>query len=172
MMNIQDYIRVVPDFPKPGVNFYDIATLLGHPAAWRETIAQLQDRLESYQPDMLMGIESRGFLVAAPLAMALGCGFGMVRKAGKLPGETFSHSYDLEYGSDTIEIQPDLIAAGTKVVLVDDLLATGGTMAAAEELMHRANIIVVASAVIVELEGLGGREKLSAPFETLLTCEP
>jgi adenine phosphoribosyltransferase len=96
----------------------------------------------------------------------------MVRKAGKLPGETFSHSYDLEYGSDTIEIQPDLIAAGTKVVLVDDLLATGGTMAAAEELMRRANIIVVASAVIVELEGLGGREKLSAPFETLLTCEP
>lgn len=169
-MNIQDYVRIIPDFPKAGVSFYDISTLLGHPAAWRETIAQLQNKVESYQPDMILGIESRGFLVAGPLAMALGCGFGMVRKAGKLPGETLSHSYDLEYGSDTIEFQPDLIAAGTKVVLVDDLLATGGTMSAAEALMAKAQIIVVANAVLIELEGLEGREKLKAPLEALLKC--
>lgn len=169
-MNIKDYIRVVPDFPQEGVNFYDIATLLGHPAAWREAIAQMKDQIESYEPDMLMGIESRGFLIAGPLAMALGCGFGMVRKAGKLPGEVLSYSYDLEYGSDTVEIQPDLIATGTKVVLVDDLLATGGTMSAAEALLGEAGAIVVANAVLIELEGLGGREKLSAPFEALLQC--
>jgi len=169
-MDLKDYIRVVPDFPKGGVTFYDIATLLGHPAAWREAIAQLHARVESYQPDMVMGIESRGFLIAGPLAMALGCGFGMVRKAGKLPGDVLAHSYDLEYGSDTIEIQPDLIAAGTKVLLVDDLLATGGTMAAAEELLTGAQAIVVANAVLIELDGLGGREKLVAPFEALLNC--
>lgn len=169
-MNLEDYIRIVPDFPKEGINFYDIATLLGHPAAWREAIARMKDRVETYQPDMVMGIESRGFLIAGPLAMALGCGFGMVRKAGKLPGVVLSHSYDLEYGSDTIEIQPDLVAAGTKVVLVDDLLATGGTMAAAEELLAQAQAIVVANAVLIELDGLGGRDKLVAPFETLLTC--
>ncbi len=169
-MNIKDYIRIIPNFPKGGINFYDISTLLGHPAAWREAIAQLKERIESYQPDMILGIESRGFLVAGPLAMELGCGFGMIRKAGKLPGETLAHSYDLEYGSDTIEFQPDLIAAGTKVVLVDDLLATGGTMAAAETLMKKAQIIVVANAVLIELEGLNERDQLTAPLEALLTC--
>lgn len=169
-MNIQEHIRIVPDFPKPGINFYDIATLLAHPAAWREAIAQLKDKIESYQPDMLMGIESRGFLVAAPLAMELGCGFGMVRKAGKLPGKTLSYSYDLEYGSDTIEIQPDLIAKGAKIVLVDDLLATGGTMAAAEALLTQAGASVIANIAVIELEGLDGRNKLTAPFEALLSC--
>ncbi len=169
-MNIQEHIRIVPDFPKPGINFYDIATLLAHPAAWREAIAQLKDKIESYQPDMLMGIESRGFLVAAPLAMELGCGFGMVRKAGKLPGKTLSYSYDLEYGSDTIEIQPDLIEKDANIVLVDDLLATGGTMAAAEALLTQAGANVIANIAIIELEGLGGRDKLTAPFEALLTC--
>jgi len=169
-MNLKDYIRVVPDFPKAGVSFYDLATLLGHPAAWREAIAQLHDRVETYQPDMVMGIESRGFLIAGPLAMALGCGFGMVRKSGKLPGEVLSYTYDLEYGTDTIEIQPDLVAAGTKVLLVDDLLATGGTMAAAEALLAEAQAIVVANAVLIELDGLGGKDKLTAPFETLLNC--
>jgi len=170
-MNLQDYIRVIPDFPKVGVDFYDIATLLGHPAAWREAIARLKEQVESYQPDMVMGIESRGFLVAGPLAMALGCGFGMVRKAGKLPGEVLGYDYNLEYGSDRIEIQPDLVAAGTKVLLVDDLLATGGTMAAAERLLADAQAIVVANAVLIELDGLGGREKLMAPLEAVLRFE-
>lgn len=169
-MNIQEHIRIVPNFPKPGINFYDIATLLAHPAAWRETIAQLKDKVESYQPDMLMGIESRGFLVAAPLAMELGCGFGMIRKAGKLPGQVLSYSYNLEYGSDTIEIQPDLIPDGAKVVIIDDLLATGGTMSAAETLLADAGAEVVANITVIELDGLGGKEKLKAPFEALLNC--
>jgi len=169
-MNIQDHIRIVPDFPKAGISFYDISTLLGHPAAWRETIGQLRNIAESYQPDMLMGIESRGFLVAAPLAIEMGCGFGMVRKKGKLPGNVLSHKYTLEYGEDEIEIQPDLIPAGAKIVLVDDLLATGGTMAAAEELIQRTGAYIVANVCVIELDGLKGREKLSAPFESLLSC--
>lgn len=169
-MNILDHIRTIPDFPKPGINFYDIATLLAHPAAWRETIGQLHERAESYQADMLMGIESRGFLVAAPLALELGCGFGMVRKKGKLPGETLAFEYDLEYGSDAIEVQPDLIEDGAKILLIDDLLATGGTMHAAEQLVTQAGGIVVGALCVIELEGLGGREKLSCPFESLLSC--
>lgn len=170
-MNILDHIRIVPDFPKAGINFYDVATLLAHPAAWRETIGQLHEIVEAYQPDMLMGIESRGFLVAAPLALELGCGFGMVRKKGKLPGQTLGFSYDLEYGSDEIEVQPDLIPDGARIVIVDDLLATGGTMHAAEQLITQAGAQVQACVCIIELEGLGGRDKLSAPFETLLKCE-
>ncbi|MFP4314079.1 MAG: adenine phosphoribosyltransferase [Alphaproteobacteria bacterium] len=167
-MNIQDHIRIVPDFPKPGINFYDIATLLAHPVAWRATVAALYERIHPYKPDMLMGVESRGFLVAAPLALELGCGFGMIRKKGKLPGKTLEHSYDLEYGSDTIELQPDLIKPGTKVVIVDDLLATGGTLAASESLLKNAGAEVIANLCIIELEGLNGRDKLSAPFEALL----
>lgn len=169
-MNIRDHIRVVPDFPKPGINFYDIATLLAHPAAWREAVGRLREMAEAYRPDMLMGIESRGFLVAAPLAMELGCGFGMVRKKGKLPGLTMGHKYSLEYGEDEIEIQPDLVPQGAKILLVDDLLATGGTMAAAESLIARAGAVVVGNLCIIELEGLNGRGRLSAPFESLLLC--
>lgn len=169
-MNIRDHIRVIPDFPKPGINFYDIATLLAHPAAWRETVGQLRTMAESYAPDMLMGIESRGFLVAAPLAMELGCGFGMVRKKGKLPGATLGYRYSLEYGEDEIEIQPDLVPRGAKILLVDDLLATGGTMAAAESLISQAGASVVGNLCIIELEGLNGRDRLAAPFESLLRC--
>ena len=169
-MNIRDHIRIVPDFPKPGINFYDIATLIANPAAWREAVGQMQRLVQSYEPDMLMGIESRGFLMAAPLAYEIGCGFGMVRKQGKLPGQVLSHEYSLEYGEDVVEIQPDLISAGAKVVLVDDLLATGGTMAAAEELIQKTGAHVVANICLIELEGLGGREKLSNPFEAILNC--
>lgn len=169
-MNIRDHIRVIPDFPKPGINFYDIASLIAHPAAWREAIGQLRVMAEAYAPDMLMGIESRGFLVASPLAMELGCGFGMVRKKGKLPGQTLGHKYSLEYGQDEIEIQPDLVPRGGKILLVDDLLATGGTMAAAEVLITQAGAHVVGNLCIVELEGLSGRDRLSAPFESLVRC--
>lgn len=169
-MNIADHIRIVPDFPKAGINFYDIATLLAHPEAWRTTVAALFERISPYRPDIIMGIESRGFLVGAPLALELGCGFGMVRKKGKLPGQTLAHSYDLEYGSDTIEVQQDLIKSGAKVILVDDLLATGGTLAAAETLLTKAGAEVVASFCVIELEGLEGRAKLKAPFQALLKC--
>jgi adenine phosphoribosyltransferase len=169
-MNIQDHIRIVPDFPKKGINFYDIATLLAHTEAWRETIRQLKTRAEFYKPDMLMGVEARGFLLAAPLAYELGLGFGMVRKKGKLPGAVLSHSYSLEYGQDTIEIQPDLVKPGSRIVLIDDLLATGGTLQAAEALITKAGSKVIASLCVVELEGLNGRDKLTAPFEALLKC--
>lgn len=168
LMNIMDHIRVVPDFPKDGINFYDIATLLAEPEAWRATIASLLEIVTGYKPDMLMGIESRGFLVAAPLALEVGCGFGMIRKQGKLPGQVMSHSYELEYGADTIELQPDLIRPGAKIVLIDDLLATGGTMGAAEKLIQKAGGEVVANLCIIELEGLDGRSKLCAPFEALV----
>ena len=167
-VQIEDHIRIVPDFPKAGINFYDIATLLAHPQAWKSTIDQLKSRIEKYQPDMLMGIEARGFLVAAPLALELGIGFGMVRKKGKLPGEILAHKYTLEYGEDEVEVQPDLIHKGGNIVLVDDLLATGGTMSAAETLINKAGGHVSANLCIIELEFLEGRKKLQAPFEALL----
>ncbi len=169
-MNIQDHIRIVPDFPKQGISFYDIASLLAMPAVWRETIARLYTMAEPYQADMVLGIESRGFLVALPLAMELGCGFAMVRKKGKLPGQVLRYRYVLEYGEDEIEIQPDMIPQGAKILLVDDLLATGGTMSAAEHLITQAGAQVVGHLCIIELEGLEGRHKLKAPFESLLKC--
>ena len=152
------------------MNFYDIATLLANPQAFQETIKQLMGKIAPYKPTMLMGIESRGFLIAAPLAVEMKCGFGMIRKKGKLPGKVLSHKYTLEYGEDEIELQPDLIPTGSNIVLVDDLLATGGTMAAACTLIEKAGSKVVAGACVIELEGLGGRAKFKAPFETLLKC--
>ena len=167
-IDLKKHIRSIPDFPKPGILFYDISTLLAHPKAWHNTIEQLADILRPHKPDVLAGIESRGFLLAAPLALALGTGFVMLRKQGKLPGITVRHTYALEYGTDTIEIQQDAIQKGTRVVLVDDLLATGGTMAAAVTLLESVGAVVPATAVIVELTFLGGRKKLKPPVETLV----
>jgi adenine phosphoribosyltransferase len=170
-MDLKNYIRGIPDFPKPGILFYDISTLLAEPKAWRETINRLVEIVGPYKPDVLAGIESRGFLVAAPLALALGCGFTMVRKAGKLPGETVAYSYDLEYGSDTIEIQQDAVKPGQRVVILDDLLATGGTLAAAVELFEKVGAEVVGTACIIELTFLDGREKLGVPFSALVAYD-
>src|SRR5207248_9786423 len=136
-MDLKQHIRSVPDFPKPGILFYDISTLLAHPAAWQLTVQRLASVLRPHEPDLLVGIESRGFLVAAPLAYELGRGFAMVRKQGKLPGRTARFTYDLEYGTDTIEIQEDAISPGQRVVVLDDLLATGGTMQAAINLVRQ-----------------------------------
>lgn len=169
-MNIQDHIRIVPGFPKDGINFYDIATLIANPDAFRETIRQMKDKIAPYKPDMLLGVESRGFLIAAPLAIEMKCGFGMVRKKGKLPGTVMSHKYTLEYGSDEIEIQPDLIANAKRIVLIDDLLATGGTLGAAVTLVEKAGSKVIAAGCVVELDGLNGRSKIACPVETLLKC--
>jgi adenine phosphoribosyltransferase len=127
-MNLKDHIAPIPDFPKPGILFYDISPLLAHPAAWRTTVEQMADRIARHKPQVLAGIESRGFLVAAPLALHMGLGFVMLRKKGKLPGKTVPYTYDLEYGQDTIEIQEGAIAEGDRVVLLDDLLATGGVL--------------------------------------------
>jgi len=168
VIDLKKHIRSIPDFPKPGILFYDISTLLAHPKAWHATIERLADALRPYKPETLAGIESRGFLLAAPLAVALGTGFVMLRKQGKLPGTTVRHTYALEYGTDTIEIQQDAIKKGTRVALVDDLLATGGTMAAAVTLLESVGAVVPASACIIELTFLEGRKKLKTPVETLL----
>ena len=170
-MDLKPHIRSIPDFPKPGILFYDISTLLAHPVAWRATVEGLADAVRPHRPDLLVGIESRGFLVAAPLALALGCGFAMVRKKGKLPGRTVAHSYALEYGTDTIEIQEDAIVPGQRVIVVDDLLATGGTMRAAIDLVNRQGGNVVGGACIIELEFLAGRQKLDVPFASMVAYQ-
>ncbi len=167
-IDLKKHIRSIPDFPKPGILFYDISTLLAHPKAWHTAIERLADLIRPHKPDVLAGIESRGFLLAAPLALALGTGFIMLRKQGKLPGMTVRHTYALEYGTDTIEIQQDAVHKGARVVLVDDLLATGGTMAAAVELLETVGAVVPTAACIIELTFLEGRKKLKPPVETLL----
>ncbi|MGB0551794.1 MAG: adenine phosphoribosyltransferase [Alphaproteobacteria bacterium] len=169
-MDLKDHIRSIPDFPKPGILFYDISTLLAHPGAWRHCVDRLAADVKPLAPDLLVGIESRGFLTAAPLALELSCGFAMIRKKGKLPGATIGHTYDLEYGSDTVEIQADAISPGQRVVIMDDLLATGGTAAAAVELIRDVGGVVAGASFIVELTFLPGRAKLDAlqvPASTL-----
>ena len=160
-MNLKDHIRTIPDFPKPGILFYDISTLLAHAGAWQATMDRRAEAVAAHKPDILAGIESRGFLVAAPLALKLGLGFIMVRKKGKLPGETLPYTYDLEYGTDTIEIQADAVAPGQRVVLLDDLLATGGTSRATLRLAERLKARVVAAGFLVELTFLNGRSRLA-----------
>jgi len=167
-MNLKDHIDAIPDFPKPGILFYDISSLLADPYAWMVTIDRLAEVVAAHRPDVLAGIESRGFLVAAPLALKLNCGFVMVRKKGKLPGDTNSLTYDLEYGSDTIEVQEGRIQAGQRVVILDDLLATGGTMAAAGELINQIGAEVPAAACIIELTFLNGRANVPFPVTTLV----
>ncbi len=173
-MDIKDHIRGIPDFPKPGILFYDISTLLAHADAWQVAMGRLARAVREFQPDVLAGIESRGFLVAAPLALKLGCGFVMLRKKGKLPGATIKHEYALEYGSDTIEIQADAIENGQRVVVLDDLLATGGTMAAGIELLREVGAQVTGAASIVELSFLPGRQRLrdlNVPFTSLVAYD-
>jgi adenine phosphoribosyltransferase len=167
-MDFKQHIRAIPDFPKPGILFYDISTLLAHPQAWHHMVEQLADAIRPYEPDLLVGIESRGFLVAAPLAYVMGSGFAMVRKQNKLPGPTVRHTYDLEYGTDTIEIQEDAVANGQRVIILDDLIATGGTMQAAIELVRQRGGDVVAAACIIELTFLGGRDRLDVPLTAMI----
>jgi adenine phosphoribosyltransferase len=170
-MQIEDHIRQIPDFPKPGILFYDISTLLAHGPAWRATVDHLDSWLEPLKPDLLVGIESRGFLISAPLAYLSGHGFAMVRKRGKLPGQVIPFNYDLEYGTDTVEIQADAVARGQRVVVLDDLLATGGTMAAAIALLKSVGAEVVGAACIIELAFLGGRARIGVPFESVVCYE-
>jgi adenine phosphoribosyltransferase len=170
-MDFKTHIRAIPDFPKPGILFYDISTLIAHPQAWRAMVEGLAEVVGRHRPDLLVGIESRGFLVAAPVAYALGSGFAMVRKKGKLPGPTVRHSYDLEYGSDTIEVQQDAIRPGQRVVVVDDLIATGGTMQAAIELVQRQGGTVAAAACIIELSFLNGRGRLDVPLAAMVSYD-
>jgi adenine phosphoribosyltransferase len=170
-MDLKDHIRGVPDFPKPGILFYDISTLLRHEDAWQVAMGRMARAVRSYQPALLAGIESRGFLIAAPLALKLGCGFVMLRKRGKLPGETIGLDYALEYGTDRIEIQADAVIPGQRVVVVDDLLATGGTMAAGIALLRNIGAVVPAAAALIELSFLEGRKRLDVPFEALVSYD-
>jgi adenine phosphoribosyltransferase len=165
---LKDHIRGIPDFPKPGILFYDISTLLRHEDAWQVAMGRMARAARAHQPDLIAGIESRGFLVAAPLALKLGCGFIMLRKRGKLPGPTIGLDYALEYGSDRIEIQADAVSPGQRVVVVDDLLATGGTMAAGIQLLRNIGAAVPAAAALIELTFLNGRARLDVPVETLV----
>jgi adenine phosphoribosyltransferase len=167
-MDLKAHIRQIPDFPKSGIRFYDISTLLQEPAAWREAVDRLAALVGTYRPDRLVGIESRGFIAGAPVAVQLGVGFGMVRKRGKLPGSVVSHAYSLEYGMDSIEISADLIDPGSRVVVIDDLIATGGTAAATVELLRKIGAEPVAAVFLIELTFLHGRAKLDVPVETLL----
>ncbi len=167
-LDLKDHIRGIPDFPKPGILFYDISTLLRHGPAWQAAMARLATAIRPHKPDLLAGIESRGFLVAAPLALELGLGFVMLRKRGKLPGATIALDYALEYGTDRIEIQADAVHPGQRVVVLDDLLATGGTMAASIALLRQVGAVVPAAAALIELGFLGGRDRLDVPFEALV----
>jgi adenine phosphoribosyltransferase len=168
-MDLKTHIRQIPDFPKPGILFYDILTLLQQPGVFRVAIERMAGLVVPHRPDRLVGIESRGFIFAAALTLRLDVGFAMVRKRGKLPGSVVGHAYNLEYGSDTIEISSDLIAPGSRVVIVDDLIATGGTVAATVELLEKIEVEVVAAVFLIELAGLRGRERLKVPVASLLT---
>jgi adenine phosphoribosyltransferase len=170
-MDFKQHIRAIPDFPKPGILFYDISTLLAHAKAWQAMVEELAAAVKPYRPELLVGIESRGFLVAAPLAYALGSGFAMVRKKGKLPGKTVRYTYDLEYGSDTIEMQEDAISPGQRVIVLDDLIATGGTMQATIELVRQRGGTVAGAACVIELAFLQGRRRLNVPLTSMIVYD-
>ncbi|NXK64882.1 APT phosphoribosyltransferase, partial [Sylvietta virens] len=173
LRRVRDRVRPFPDFPEPGVLFRDISPLLKDPVAFRTLIDLLEDHVRASFPkiDLIAGecLDSRGFLIGPPLAQRLGIGFVPVRKKGKLPGPTQSISYSLEYGKAELEIQSDAVEPGQKVVIVDDLLATGGTMCAACELLKRLKAEILECLVVIELKALKGSEKLnSIPFYSLL----
>jgi adenine phosphoribosyltransferase len=161
MAELKELIREVPDFPKPGILFYDITTLLKAPAGLRAVIDGLEDHYRAAQVDVVLGIEARGFIFAPALAYALGAGFVPVRKPKKLPAETVRVTYDLEYGTDTLEMHKDAVSQGTRVLIVDDLLATGGTAAAAARMVESCGGIVAGLGFVVELTFLNGRARLA-----------
>ena len=161
MDHLKALIREVPDFPKPGINFYDITTLLKNPEGLRNTVDALASEFEGEMVETVIGVEARGFIFAPALAYHLNAGFVPVRKPRKLPAECATISYDLEYGQDTLEIHRDAIGDGQRVIIADDLLATGGTARAVVELVEQLGGTVVGLAFVVELEFLPGREKLA-----------
>lgn len=168
-LDLRDYIRDVPDFPKPGILFRDLTPLLADPRALAAAIAELAAPFRDAGVERVIGIESRGFILGTPVALALGAGFVIVRKAGKLPWLTRQVTYDLEYGSDTIEMHVDAITPGQRVLVVDDLIATGGTAAAAVQLARDAGAEVVGCSFLIELCALEGRKRLGVePVHALL----
>ncbi|MDA2966716.1 MAG: adenine phosphoribosyltransferase [Actinomycetota bacterium] len=167
---MQDFIRSIPDYPNPGVTFRDITPLLGDGPAFGEAISTLADRFTGANIQRVIGVEARGFILGAPIALALGAGFVPVRKAGKLPWAVVREEYDLEYGSDKLEIHRDAIHPGERILVVDDVLATGGTAAATCRLVSALGGDIVALAVLIELPFLEGRAKLAGiTVESLFT---
>ncbi len=169
MVELKTFIRDVPNFPKPGILFRDITPLLSSPRAFSDAIGQLTDRYRSKKIDAVVAIESRGFIFGAPLAISLAASFVPIRKSGKLPHDTHRHSYDLEYGSDVIEIHRDGLTSGQRVLLVDDLLATGGTVEACIKLLSHFNVSIVECAFAVHLTELNGAARIKpTPFFSLI----
>jgi adenine phosphoribosyltransferase len=162
MEDLKKLIREVPDFPKPGILFYDITTLLKDKCGFRAVIDGLKDHYKDARPDTILGIEARGFIFAPALAYALGTGFVPIRKPKKLPAEAVTVSYDLEYGSDSLEMHKDALDGGRKVLIVDDLLATGGTAAAAARMVQNLGGTVAGIGFVIELAFLNGRKKLES----------
>ncbi len=168
-MDLKPLIRNIPDFPEPGIVFRDITTLLKNHEGLNFVIDRFVSDFEDQDIDYIVAIESRGFILGAPLALRLGAGFVPVRKPGKLPAEVYSAEYNLEYGSDCLEIHKDAIQAGSSVLIVDDLIATGGTAAAAAQLVEQLGCKIVSFAFIIELTELNGRGKLpSAPVSSIV----
>ena len=168
--DLRQLVRDVPDFPKPGILFRDLTPLMRDPAGWREVVRLLGDVCDRLQPDLIVGIESRGFIVGTALATDRGIGFTPVRKPGKLPGQVHGIDYALEYGTDRLEIHPDGFESRPRVLIVDDLLATGGTAGACAELVASVGGELIGFAFVVELAELAGRRKLpgAVPVESLL----
>lgn len=159
-MDFKSHVRVIEDFPKPGISFKDITTLLKDGEAYRASIQAIEDLVKDLEIDVIAGPEARGFVVGAPLAVQMGKGFIPIRKSGKLPGETVEEGYDLEYGSDKLAVHRDAIQPGQKVLIADDLLATGGTICTTVKLIEQLGGVVVGAVFMIELEELNGREKL------------
>lgn len=171
-MDLKKYLRDIPDFPQPGILFRDITPLLKHPPAFREAIDQFVRIYQDQQIDVIVAAEARGFIFGAPLALELGVAFVPVRKPGKLPYETIAHEYELEYGRDRLEVHVDGVEAGQRVLIVDDLLATGGTVEACCRLLERTQAQIVGCAFVIELKGLKGAAKLSPhPVHSLVVYE-
>jgi adenine phosphoribosyltransferase len=171
---LRQTIRTIPDYPKPGIQFRDISTLLGNPRAFRRAVDELVQPYAGARIDKVAGIEARGFILGGAVAHQLSCGFVPIRKKGKLPHRTVSISYALEYGTDEMEIHLDAVAPGEKVILVDDLIATGGTATAAVQLLQKIGAKVEAACFVIDLPDLGGRAKIEAlgvPVRTLVAFE-
>ena len=171
-MAIKSRIRTVPHYPKHGVMFRDITTLLKDPVGLRLTVHELVNRYTGMKIDKVAGIESRGFIVGAPLAHMLGVGFVPIRKKGKLPAETIGHDYELEYGTDRVEIHTDAISPGENILLVDDLIATGGTAEAAASLIQKIGGNIIECAFVIDLLDVGGRKRLEQHgYKVFALCE-
>mgnify|MGYP001822935907 CR=1 FL=1 len=169
MVDLYEYIVDVPDYPEPGIVFKDITPLLAHSPAFLQAVDEMAGPFLSDGVDIVVGIESRGFLMAGSIAERIGAGVGLVRKPGKLPRSTVSVTYDLEYGTDSLEIHEDAFSSGSRVLIVDDVLATGGTLAASRTLIEKAGGDVVGATMLMELSFLDGRSKFDLPLHAVLT---